>query len=378
MVDLPPAARKYSSFGADPKTPRRSRPYSGVATAPGGRRYPKGRAAWEHVRQAYGESHHFSCGAPHRSSPAQGVQLQAPHVVEATEPHYATVILLHGFCSSGKELANSLLAPLKDHLSMEVYSRIRFVFLNAPRRKISCFAPDAAPQTAWHDYFTDHGGDEGRPELEEKINVDHLRWCRKRIHRALDEELSRLGGDASRLALFGSSQGCCTAVDAALTYHKRLAGVFASFGQVYACTPIPQNRTRLRIHTFNGAADRVIAASLALRSYSKLIDAGFHELQMHVEPKLGHCESSDAEISCFSSALLRWGFDRPPSQHLDVGNSEAQDEDTTDEATDAEHPGTNGHNDLALADVLRSLELEPAMHHGQELATNDVLPLSQN
>ena len=70
--------------------------------------------------------------------------------------------------------------------------------------------------------------------------MEHLKWSRKQVHRVLDAELARLGGDASRVALGGTSQGCCMAIDAALTYQKKLAGVFASFGQLYSCTPIPQ------------------------------------------------------------------------------------------------------------------------------------------
>ena len=80
-----------------------------------------------------------------------------------------------------------------------------------------------------------------------------------------------------------------------------------------------QNRQDLRIHSFNGAADRVIAASLALRSYSKLIDSGYHQLLMHVEPGLGHCDSSDAENSFFTAALQHWGFD----QECETGGSGA-------------------------------------------------------
>ena len=127
------------------------------------------------------------------------------------------------------------------------------------------------------------------------------------VHAAIDAEVARLGGDASRVAIGGASQGGCTAIDAALTYRARLAGVVASHAQLYSCTPVPSRRSGLSIHTFNGAADRCIAASLALRSYSGLIDAGFYALRIHVEPALTHCEHSEAEMRWLTEALLTFG-----------------------------------------------------------------------
>lgn len=59
---------------------------------------------------------------------------------------------------------------------------------------------------AWHDYFTDHGGEEGRPELEEDIDETHVTWARARIHGAIDAEAELLGGDHSRVAVGGMSQ----------------------------------------------------------------------------------------------------------------------------------------------------------------------------
>ena len=73
------------------------------------------------------------------------------------------------------------------------------------------------------------------------------------------------------------------AIDAALTHPALLGGVFASFGQVYACTAralaaAPGGaaaKCGLRLVAFHGAADRCIAASLAMRCYADLVDLGF-------------------------------------------------------------------------------------------------------
>ena len=127
-----------------------------------------------------------------------------------------------------------------------------------------------------------------------------MAWARERIHAAIDAEArlctlparrcppgplperagsslqaAALGGDYSRVAIGGASQGCCMALDAALTHRELLGGVFASFGHVYECTarlaPYPDGRDALLISAFHGAADECIAASLALRKYADLV-----------------------------------------------------------------------------------------------------------
>ena len=166
---------------------------------------------------------------------------------------------------------------------------------------------------AWHDYLTDHGGTEGCPEIEEEIDIHHLEWTRRQVHRVLSAEASRFGPrGASRVALIGQSQGSCCALDAALTHRSELRGVFCSIGQLYSHTPVDARRKAMPIVTFNGAADRCIAASLAMRSYARLLDAGFDQMTMHVQPSLGHQGSTAAEAALLATALRDWGLLSPP------------------------------------------------------------------
>jgi predicted esterase len=235
--------------------------------------------------------------------------LPQPYVIRpAPNEHAATLIMLHGFTDSGKSYGSGWMPTLRQKAGDKL-KRLKVVWLNAPVRTASCYK-DHPRVPAWHDYFTDHGGEEGRPEVEEEIDVKQLEWSRARVHAVIDAEAQALAGDYGRIAIGGASQGCCTALDAALTHPRgsELAGVFASCGQVYSCTPIPRDRLDLPIVAFHGAADRCIAASLALRSYATLIDAGFRAIWLHVEPNLGHCEPNEAEGSLLVQALHRWGF----------------------------------------------------------------------
>ncbi|KAH8060270.1 hypothetical protein JL720_13608 [Aureococcus anophagefferens] len=91
---------------------------------------------------------------------------------------------------------------------------------NGSPNTISCYGPDKPTEAAWHDYFSDHGGAEGRPEIEEDIDLHDLAESRRLVHAAMDGEAARYGGDYGRVALFGESQGGCTALDAATTHAK--------------------------------------------------------------------------------------------------------------------------------------------------------------
>jgi predicted esterase len=178
------------------------------------------------------------------SSPPAAPAAPAPVVISPGAPHDATLLLLPGFTCSAESMAESWMPAISETLG-DRGGRLKLVFLNAPEREVSCYGDERPRLQAWHDYFTDHGGDEGRPELEEEIDEAHVAWSRARIHAAIDAEVALLGGDHSRVAVGGASQGCCMALDAALTHPAVLGGVFASFGQVYACTAA----SRVRVAT---------------------------------------------------------------------------------------------------------------------------------
>ena len=72
-------------------------------------------------------------------------------------------------------------------------------------------------------------------------------------------------------------------------------------------TPVPPERNSLQIFTFNGAADDCIACCLSLRSYARLLDAGY-QLRMHVQPDVGHQGCTDEEVDLLVEALGCWGL----------------------------------------------------------------------
>lgn len=156
--------------------------------------------------------------------------------------HSATLILLHGFTCSGQQLASELMPSLKSRLMPSAYGSIKFVFLTAPKRRVSCYDDPNQEENAWHDYFTDHGGAEGRPDIEEEIDLGQLEWTRAQVHKVIDDEAALLGGDYKKIAVLGQSQGSCTSLHCVLTHPRSVAGILCSIGQLYSHTPVPKDR----------------------------------------------------------------------------------------------------------------------------------------
>ena len=127
--------------------------------------------------------------------------LQAPFVLQPRTPqaHARTVIMLHGFTSTGKQLASGWLPALAKALGRRTLGApraplqrrprcarprptarppppsppadtLKLVFLNAPIRTVSCYGDERPRHPAWHDYFTDHGGDEGRRRAARRVS----------------------------------------------------------------------------------------------------------------------------------------------------------------------------------------------------------------
>ena len=263
---------------------------------------PAARAAADAVRTSPITTRSATTAAPPKTRLGRSITVEP-----AGGPAVCSILLLHGFACDAAGCAETWKPRLK--AMGDLGSRARLVFLHAPRRAISCYPGEAPVENAWHDYFTDHGGVGGRPEIEEDIDQTHLAEVRILIHQAIDAEAAKFGGDYRRVALFGESQGGCTALDAATTHSQTIGGVFCSFGQLYACTPISAKAAKdLKIVLWHGSRDKTIAASLSLRSAARLLDRGAKKLTVHVEDGLEHCQGSDGENRCLRRALENWGF----------------------------------------------------------------------
>jgi len=171
------------------------------------------------------------------------------------EPEWS-VIYLHSFSNKGTDYAHF------PHYFGITEAKVRVVCPTAPMLEQRCFKDwfvwkgktrkwRPIQFNAWFDYMTDKGG-----KAENKIRLQSLLDMRARIHALIREEVRRVGSP-KRVIMGGASQGCCVALDAALTYPEELGGVIGLVGHVLSVTPLDKAKERraMPIHLFQEATD---------------------------------------------------------------------------------------------------------------------------
>jgi phospholipase/carboxylesterase len=198
----------------------------------------------------------------------------------------AAVIWLHGLGADGHDFE-----PIVPELRLPDEMAVRFVFPHAPLRAVTLNA--GMRMRAWYDIFQLGGG----PEDEAGI----------RASEALTRELiGKQGLPASRIVLAGFSQGGAIALQTALRYPERLAGVLALSTYLPLAAALDKERGEANrgvpILMAHGLYDDVIPLSRAERSRSLLSAAGY-DLEWHSYP-MPHSVCSD-EIADISRFLVR-------------------------------------------------------------------------
>eukprot|EP00929_Paragymnodinium_shiwhaense_P016680 TRINITY_DN12525_c0_g1_i1.p1 TRINITY_DN12525_c0_g1~~TRINITY_DN12525_c0_g1_i1.p1 ORF type:complete len:466 (-),score=73.08 TRINITY_DN12525_c0_g1_i1:117-1469(-) len=194
---------------------------------------------------------------------------------DAVTPRW-TFIYLHSFSNKGADYHDF---PHYFNIGDEP---VRVVIPTSPYVEQSCFKDwniwkgwkqgwQRIKFQSWFDYITDRGGVE-----ENEVNENSLREIRARLHSLIRAEVERLGGDSSRIILGGMSQGCCVALDAAMTYPDALGGVVGLVGHIMKYTPLDAKKRSMPLHLFHETNDEEMRWSWVRRTVQKLIDAGFN------------------------------------------------------------------------------------------------------
>lgn len=214
-----------------------------------------------------------------------------------------TLIYLHGLsCSALDDYVD------RPHYFCDGSVRLKVVVPTAPLRELSCFDEwwveteagnwQLEQMNAWYDYLSDHDG-----AREDTIDLDSLMAMRRALHSLIRLEAFELGGRADRVILGGKSQGCCTALDALLTYPQPLGGFIGIVGHVLNATPLeaggPQSKTPL--HFFHETKDRVVRWSWVKKGEQRLRDAGFRVLSQ----RLPDPENGGHHVDCVEGTWIR-------------------------------------------------------------------------
>lgn len=138
----------------------------------------------------------------------------------------------------------------EEELALVPFQGLKCIFMASKELPISAYRGEKS--LAWYDYLTDHGG-----KTEDDFDAESLEESVARVHRVLAEEAGKVG--SHRVFIGGSSQGCATALHAALTYRgAALGGVAGCMGHLLTATPVEQSWIVDRtcpVFVYNGLAD---------------------------------------------------------------------------------------------------------------------------
>jgi len=235
--------------------------------------------------------------------------LPAVIVLPVQKPQW-TLIYLHGMGSSA--LGNYADRP---HYFITDAAAVKVIIPTAPLREVSCFdnwwekkkGRDGAEKKgsakknkrrlrqqtrwrlatfrSWYDYTSNNDG-----RREDELDWDSLHAMQKALHGIVLREAKKLGGRYDRILLGGKSQGCATALDAALTFPHQLGGFIGLVGHLLSCTPVdpdgPQAKTPL--HFFHEPNDDIIQWKWVQKTEQRMRDAGYDVHSRHCSDPDGH------------------------------------------------------------------------------------------
>lgn len=180
--------------------------------------------------------------------------------INPSTPPVAVVIWLHGLGADGHDFE-----PIVPELRLPANLPVRFVFPHAPEMAVTAFAGQRA--RAWFDFGLDGGTD--LPGLGKSVS---------RIRDLIQNEIDS-GTPANRILLAGFSQGGVLALQTALHYPKRLAGILALSTFLVDGDSLGENGAEVNrdipILMCHGQQDAVLPMNMGQAAHTSLQNAGY-------------------------------------------------------------------------------------------------------
>jgi phospholipase/carboxylesterase len=208
----------------------------------------------------------------------------------------ASVIVLHGLGTDGRDFA-----PLVSELDLSAAGPVRFVFPDAPLRRVS--VGGEAPMRAWYDPRP-VAPDTGAITTQDE---EGLRASSEVVQALIDREAAR-GVPPGHVVLLGFSQGAVMTLMAGLRATDRLAGlvVLSGYLPLSVTTEAEASAANRDVPIFmaHGRIDTVVAPARAETSRDKLLRLGY-DIAWHDYP-MGHevCPQEIRDLNGWLSVLL--------------------------------------------------------------------------
>lgn len=203
----------------------------------------------------------------------------------------AAVIWLHGLGADGHDFE-----PIVPELHLPPSVRLRFVFPHAPVRPVT--VNQGMRMRAWYDIFQFGGGPEDEAGIRAAAGL---------LNALIEKEKGR-GIPAGRVVVAGFSQGGAIALQAALRYPERLAGVLALSTYLPLYVDLEKERSEANreapIFMAHGQHDDIIPISRAEQS-RRILDSLGYKVEWHAYP-MPHsvCAEEIRDIAAFLVRIL--------------------------------------------------------------------------
>jgi phospholipase/carboxylesterase len=213
--------------------------------------------------------------------------------IESAPNPSAAVIWLHGLGADGNDFA-----PIVPELRLAGAPAIRFVFPHAPMMPVTI--NNGHVMRAWYD--VSFGDLEGTTRRADEAGV---RASQTRVNQLIEREIAR-GVAARHMVIAGFSQGGAIALQTALRYPQRLAGIMALSTYLPLADRLEAEASAANrdvpIFYAHGTHDPVIPLAMATASREKLLAAGY-AVDWHEYP-MQHSVCAE-EIAAISAWLIR-------------------------------------------------------------------------
>lgn len=210
-------------------------------------------------------------------------------------PPEFSIIWLHGLGADGNDFA-----PIAQELALPL--PVRFVFPHA--RTMPVTINNGYVMRAWYDIYAQ--------DIAERQDEAGIRQSQAEIESLMTNEISR-GIKPEHLLLAGFSQGGAIALQTALRYPKKLAGVMGLSTYLPLADRLVKERSTANLHLpifmGHGTSDTVISINTASNSRTSLQQAGY-PVEWH-EYAMPHSVCA-AELADIRAYILRC-FDKNPA-----------------------------------------------------------------
>lgn len=183
--------------------------------------------------------------------------------IETAPNPTASVFLLHGFGADAQDLAS-----LVNEFDLTACPAIRFIFPNAPFKKITAF--NGYETRAWYDILSQN--------MFAQEDETGIHASEQAIQALLEREQSR-GIASNQIVLGGFSQGCAMTLQTGLRYTKPLAGLLCLSGYLPLADTVDLERNPANQHTpifmGHGEEDNVVPIPRAFIAKEKLAALGY-------------------------------------------------------------------------------------------------------